>query len=188
VSAIRELYAQFRYLVHEGGKFLVVGAFGAIVTIGGADAMHDIGKYLAITIATVAGTIVTYLGNRYWTFTHRQGQGHARDTVVFFVLNGVGLLIYYACIWLIQDVAGLAGRLWYLVALIVGTALGTIFRFWSYRKWVWKAVGGPAGHGDVLPVPEASGGPEQERLTPAGTATGPHPVNPSRTGGAHRRQ
>ena len=84
-------------------------------------------------------TIVTYVGNRYWTFSHRQGQGNTRDTVVFFILNGVGLLIYYACLWF-RDLAGLDGKLWYNVALIVGTGLGTLFRFWSYRKWVWVAV------------------------------------------------
>jgi putative flippase GtrA len=181
VNGIRGLYGQFRQLVHEGGKFLVVGAIGAIVTIGGADAMHDIGKYLAITIATVAGTIITYLGNRYWTFTHRQGQGHARDTTIFFVLNGVGLLIYYACIWVIQDLAGLGGRLWYLFALIVGTALGTIFRFWSYRKWVWKATGGQGVAGLSAEVVDAAvtEAPEHERLTPVET--------PSRSGGAHRK-
>ena len=25
------------------------------------------------------------------------------------------------------------------VALPIGIALGTLFRFWSYRKWVWAA-------------------------------------------------
>jgi len=177
VSAIRELYGQFRQLIHEGGKFLVVGGVGAIVTIGGADALHDIGKYLAVTIATIVATVVTYLGNRYWTFAHRQGQGHARDTTIFFILNGVGLLIYYACIWVVADLAGLTSRLWYLFALIVGTVLGTIFRFWSYRKWVWKATGGQGVAGLSAKVVDS---PEQERLTPAESPTRPG-------GGAHRR-
>ena len=80
------------------------------------------------------------MGNRYWTFRHRQGQGTTRDTVVFFVLNGIGLLIYYACIGL-TDLAGLGkSKLWYNIALVVGTGLGTLFRFWSYRKWVWVAA------------------------------------------------
>jgi hypothetical protein len=33
----------------------------------------------------------------------------------------------------------------YYLAPFVGTALGTLFRFWSYRKWVWLAQ--PAGPG-----------------------------------------
>jgi len=137
VSSIRKLYAQFRQLIHEGFKFLVIGAVGFIVTFGVANALHPVGKYKAITIATILATVVTYLGNRYWTFRHRQGKGTTRDSTMFFVLNGVGLLIYYGCIGLI-DLAGLGHSVaWYNVALVVGTGLGTLFRFWSYRKWIW---------------------------------------------------
>jgi putative flippase GtrA len=170
VSSIRKLYSRFRQLIHEGAKFLVVGAIGAILTFGLANALNGIGKYSAITVATVVATIVTFAGNRYWSFSHRQGQGNTRDSILFFVLNGVGLLIYYGCIWLIQDVGGLTSKLWYNVALIIGTGLGTLFRFWSYRKWVWT----------MPTAPSSDGPPEQESLTPATTASRP-------AAGAHRR-
>jgi putative flippase GtrA len=116
---------------------LVIGALGAVITFGVANALHGIGRYKAVTIATILATVFTYLGNRYWSFRHRQGQGEVRDSVIFFVLNGIGLLIYYACIGL-TDLAGQGkSKVWYNVALILGTGLGTLFRFWSYRKWVW---------------------------------------------------
>jgi putative flippase GtrA len=137
VSSIRKLYARFRQLIHEGFKFLAIGAVGFVVTFGVANALHPIGKYKAITIATILATAVTYLGNRYWTFRHRQGKGTTRDSSMFFVLNGIGLVIYYGCIGLI-DLAGLGHSVaWYNVALVVGTGLGTLFRFWSYRQWIW---------------------------------------------------
>jgi putative flippase GtrA len=139
VSTFRGLYERFRHLIHEGSKFLVIGAIGTVITFGVANALHGIGRYKAVTIATILATVFTFLGNRYWTFRHRQGQGTTRDTVVFFVLNGIGLLIYYGCIGL-TDLAGLGkSKLWYNIALVVGTGLGTLFRFWSYRKWVWIA-------------------------------------------------
>ncbi len=145
MSIIRNLYARFRQLIHEGFKFLVIGVGGAIVTFGAANALHSIGKYKAITIATILATAFTYLGNRYWTFRHRQGKGTTRDSILFFFFNGVGLLIYYACIGLL-DLAGLGHNLaWYNVALVVGTGLGTLFRFWSYRKWIWLASPAPLG-------------------------------------------
>jgi putative flippase GtrA len=137
VNSIRWLYQRFRLLIHEGFKFLVVGGIGTVLTIALAVALHGLGEYVAVTIATIAATIFTFLGNRYWTFGHRQGQGATQEGVVFFVLNGVGLLIYYACIWIMHGLIGLDGRFWYAVALVVGTGLGTLFRFWSYRKWVW---------------------------------------------------
>ena len=62
---------------------------------------------------------------------------------MFFVLNAIGLVIYYACIG-VTDLAGVRHNVvWYNVALIVGTGLGTLFRFWSYRKWVWVAADTP---------------------------------------------
>lgn len=164
MSTIRGLYERFRHLIHEGFKFLVIGAIGTIVTFGLANALHDIGKYKAITIATIVATVVTYLGNRYWTFRDRQGQGHTRDTTIFFVLNGIGLLIYYGCIGL-TDVAGLgSSKVWYNVALIVGTGLGTLFRFWSYRKWVWAAPK-PAPEGHEAIEPAFASAPQQPEST-----------------------
>src|SRR5579871_1914638 len=75
VSMISKLYSRFRHLIHEGSKFLVVGGIGTIVTFAVANALHGIGHFKAITIATIIATIVTYLGNRYWTFKHRESKG-----------------------------------------------------------------------------------------------------------------
>jgi putative flippase GtrA len=142
VNLVSTVYQRFRLLIHEGGKFLVIGGVGFVVAIGGADILHfdvGLGKYTSVTIATIAATVVTFLGNRHWTFRHREGKGTAHESVVFFVLNGVGLLMQYACIGLVQDALGLQGKFWFNFANLAGTAIGTVFRFWSYRKWVWHA-------------------------------------------------
>ncbi len=156
------LYERFRVLIHEAAKFGVVGLVGFVVSLGGADVLHfdaGMGKYTAVVVATVAATVVTFVGNRYWAFRHRERTGMGRETVMFFVFNGIGLLIQLACVAIVQDGANLQGKLWYNLANLVGIALGTLFRFWSYRKWVWKtqdpATAAPAaGHG---PLPPAQG-------------------------------
>jgi putative flippase GtrA len=197
VSGIRDLYSRFRHLIHEGAKFLVVGGIGTLVTFVIANGLQkSIGEYGAITIATIVATVVTYLGNRYWSFRHRQGHGTARETSVFFVLNAIGLLIYYGCIWAIKDVAGLDSKLWYNFALVLGTGLGTLFRFWSYRKWVWSAPSHPGQAGSGGQAPGSSGGPddtavmgpEQEQLAPAVVASPAATPQASRPAGAHRRR
>jgi putative flippase GtrA len=150
VNLVTTVYERFRQLIHEGAKFCVIGGIGAIVTLGGADILHNhlqVDKYVALTIATLLATVVTFVGNRYWTFRHRSGRGTTHESAMFFVLNGVGLLIGYACIWLVQSAFGLSGALWYDFANFLGLVFGTLFRFWSYRKWVWHA--GPAA--EVLP-------------------------------------
>jgi putative flippase GtrA len=140
VNLVTTTYKRFRHLIHEGAKFCVIGGIGAVVTLGGADILHNhlqVEKYLALTVATLIATAVTFLGNRHWTFRHRSGKGATHESVMFFVLNGVGLLIGYACIWLVQSAFGLSGALWYDFANFLGLVFGTLFRFWSYRKWVW---------------------------------------------------
>ena len=167
MSSVRRLYERFRHLIHEGSKFLVIGAIGTVITFVVANALHGVGRYKAVTIATILATVFTFLGNRYWTFKHREGQGTTRDSIVFFVLNGIGLLIYYGCIGL-TDLAGLGkSKLWYNIALVVGTGLGTLFRFWSYRKWVWVAADVPRP-GSIRATRGAGGGPRRRgRRCPA---------------------
>jgi putative flippase GtrA len=162
VSLVSTLYQRFRLLIHEGAKFCVVGGAGSIVTLAGADVLTfdaGVNRYASLTIATIVATFVTFVGNRYWTFRHRQGAGTTRESVMFFVLNGVGLLIQYASLGLFWDGLGLHTKLWYNVANFVGLVIGTLFRFWSYRKWVWH----------VRPS-----GPE----VPSVAAAGPVPVEP----------
>lgn len=147
VNSIRGLYERFRHLIHESAKFGVVGGIGFLVTDGGTNLLQSVlhGWLKANVIATVAGMIVTYLGSRYWTFRHRQRGGLGRETVLFFVFNGIGLAIQLACLGFTNYALGLSDRLASNVALFLGICLGTLFRFWSYRKWVWIApTAGPA--------------------------------------------
>jgi putative flippase GtrA len=191
VSTISGLYERFRQLIHEGAKFLVVGLIGTIVTFGIANALKSIGEYKAITIATIVATVVTYLGNGRWAFRHRQGQGTTRDSVVFFVLNGIGLVIYYACIGVTELFGVRHDVVWYNIALVVGTGLGTLFRFWSYRKWVWTAADAP-----VLAAGESAEDRAQDLAAMVGAAPITHHASGeartrvpdrARTPGAHRR-
>jgi putative flippase GtrA len=143
LSSAHDLYARFRHLIHEVAKFGIIGGIAFVVTEVGTNVLHfdtGLGPLTANAIATVLATFVSYAGNRYWTFRHRESSrkvGH--EYAVFFMLNGIGLGIQLACIGFTYYVLNLTDRLSYNVALILGIALGTLFRFWSYRRWVWRA-------------------------------------------------
>jgi putative flippase GtrA len=134
------LYRRFRQIIHEGAKFLIVGGIGIVVTNLVFIPLHaalGLGPLTSVTIATIAATVFTFLGNRYWSFRHREGAGTAREGATFFVLNGVGLLIQYAVLGFSNYAIGLTTKIENVIAVNLSIGLGTLFRFWSYRKWVW---------------------------------------------------
>jgi putative flippase GtrA len=159
VALVRALYGRFQQLIHEAAKFGVIGAIAFVVTTVGTNLLHfqvGLGPLTSNVIATIVATFVSYAGNRYWTFRHREGSTMTREYVVFFVLNGIGLAIQLACIGVAYYLLGLTDKLSYNIALIVGIGLGTLFRFWSYRKWVWVAppeTKAETGAGERQPQP-----------------------------------
>ncbi len=142
VSLVSSLYARFRLLASELGKFGVVGLLAFVVTDAGTNLLHfraGQGPLTANVIATVVAMAVSYAGNRYWTFRDRQRSGVRREGILFFLLNAVGLAIQLACLGFAAYLLGLHGKLSYNVALVAGILLATLFRYWSYRTWVWRA-------------------------------------------------
>ena len=139
VQQLAGIYQRSRHLFHEGAKFLIVGLIGIGVTNLVFIPLHalGLGPLTSVTIATVVATVVTFVGNRYWSFRDRKGAGTAREGVMFFVLNGVGLLIQYAVLGFSNYALGLTTKIENVIAVNVGIGIGTLFRFWSYRKWVW---------------------------------------------------
>jgi putative flippase GtrA len=152
-----------RHAIREGAKFAVVGLAGAVIVVAGADALHyglGLGKYASVTISTVAGMVPNYAANRYWTFRQRLRHLSRRQTALFFVLNGAGILFQYACVAIVPVLPGRSDRLWYTAANIVGLGLAAAFRFWSYRRWVWNA---PGAADDPHPAELQQAGPAPDR-------------------------
>jgi putative flippase GtrA len=151
------LYSRVRTMLPEIFKFLVVGGLGTVIDLGGAAVLHSRYHFeplAAKAISVSLATVFTYLGSRFWTFKERENQSVRREAVLFFVLNVVGLLIAEAVIGLVTYVMGLRGPLEYNAASFIGTGLGTIFRFWAYRKWVFLAPEGASAPAS-LPRPPA---------------------------------
>jgi putative flippase GtrA len=142
---LRQLYARFRVLIHEAAKFGVVGGLAFGVTIVGADALHSgagFGELVSVTIATVVATVFSFIGNKHWAFKHRKGNALRRETILFFVFNGVGLLIQLAFVAAARYGLGLKDTFSYNAANILGVAVATLFRLYTYRRWVFLVAGG----------------------------------------------
>ena len=104
---------------------------------GGEGPMYD--QPLTAKVVSVAvATTFAYFGNRYWTFRHRGRTSFGREYLLFFVLNGVGMAISVSCLWISHYVFNFRGPIAdNISANVIGLGLGTLFRFWSYRRWVF---------------------------------------------------
>ncbi len=96
LDRVTHAYQRFKVVIHEGAKFGIVGLIGIGITNLVFDPLHSrmhLGVLTSVTIATIVATIFTFFGNRYWSFRDRAGAGTSREGLMFFILNGVGLLI-----------------------------------------------------------------------------------------------
>lgn len=170
IHAIR-LYERFRQLIHEAAKFGVVGAVAFVVNTVGFNILHyqaGVGPLTSTAIATIVATCVAYAGNRYWTFRHREGSGLGREYLLFFFFNGVGLVIQLGCVGFVRYILGFTSALALNTALILGIGLGTLFRWWSYRRWVWVEPRDETAEGAMSGGPRAPAAPD---LVPADSAS-----------------
>jgi putative flippase GtrA len=159
VGLLSDLYARFRVLIHEVAKFGAVGIIAFFITIGGANGLHygaGLGPLTSVALATVVATVFAFLGNKLWAFRHRKGNHWGRESVLFFVFNGIGLLIQLGFVSAARYGLGLEDKLSYNLATIVGVGAATIFRLYCYRRWVFLMAD------DVL---------QQERLEPETSGT-----------------
>lgn len=142
VSAVRALVQRFRGLLSELGKFGLVGFLSLGVDLVVFNVVLAVLPHKPLTakvVSTVASATNAYLLNRHWSFKQRTRQ-HAlgRELVLFAVLNALGLLIALSCLAVSHYVLGYESRLADNIAANgFGLVLGTAFRFWSYRRFVW---------------------------------------------------
>jgi putative flippase GtrA len=153
VSLLAGTVARVRRLVPELAKFGVVGSIGAIIDLGGSGALYGsahLGPLTSKAIAVTAACMVTYLGSRFWTFRHRDNHTLLRELILFIVLNAIGLIIAEGVIAITAYSFGARNQVAYNAASVIGTGLGTIFRFFAYRKWVFIAPSSPPRHDTEL--------------------------------------
>lgn len=134
--------------LRRGAAFLVVGgvaflvdaltfnllAFGFTGTRGPLYDLPLVAKSAAILLATV----VTYVGNRYWTFGARTIRPRFSRYVVFVLLNVVAIGIQLGCLAFSRYVLGLEGIVADNISgTLIGQALATLFRYFTYDRWVF---------------------------------------------------
>ena len=150
-------------LTREVLTFLAVGGAGYVVDVTAFNALRATGPLATLdpsaarTLAVVAAMTVTYAGNRAFTWS---GSANRRREVGLFVLFNV-IAFGFSVVTLVvsHDLLGFTSRLAdNISANVIGLALGTAFRFVTYKTFVFApapthasaqvAPRGAAHHGD----------------------------------------
>lgn len=156
---LRSLEARLRAAFHELAKFGAVGAMTFVVDVGLFNFLLHLSPHRPLTakiISTLVAASIAFALNRAWSFRHRQRSSVRREYTLFVVLNAIGLALALGCLGLSHYVLGLHSPLAdNISANGFGLVLGTAFRFWSYRRYVWAApaaVEEAAGDGDPAAI------------------------------------
>jgi putative flippase GtrA len=140
VDFVKRLYERFAALVHELAKFGSIGAVAFVLDTGVYNLFLlglEWGPLTSKVLATTISATFAYAGNRFWTFRHREQSGLGREYFLFFLLNGIALLFGLLVIGFTKYTLNLDDGLSLNIANFLGVGLGTLFRYWSYKKWVF---------------------------------------------------
>jgi putative flippase GtrA len=133
-----------RFTTREVATFLAVGGTGYVVDVAAFNLLSSVppisGLHPAVarTLAVAVAMCVTYEGNRRLTWRGRAGAYRRREVVLFVVFNVIGFGFSLGALLVSHDLLGFTSRLAdNISANVVGLALGTLFRYLTYRRFVF---------------------------------------------------
>ncbi|MFE7611326.1 MULTISPECIES: GtrA family protein [Streptomyces] len=139
-SALRSKLAA---LTREVVKFGAVGGAGVVVNF----AVFNLVRHLtevpvvrASIVATVVATGTNYVGYRYFAYRDRDKQGRTKELTLFLLFSVVGLVIENGVLYAATYGFGWDSPLQSNIFKFLGIGIATLFRFWSYRSWVFRAL------------------------------------------------
>lgn len=132
-----------RRLFREVAKFGAVGGAGLLVNL----LVFNLVRHLtelpvvrASIIATVVAIAFNYVGFRYFTYRDRDKSGRTKELTLFLLFSAVGLVIENGVLYAATYGFGWDSPLQSNVFKFLGIGIATLFRFWSYRSWVFKTL------------------------------------------------
>jgi putative flippase GtrA len=140
---IRQLYSTFQAVIHEIAKFGIVGAVNYLLDVAIFNVLVlgplDHRPVTSKAVSTLVAATSSYFMNRHWTWRHRARTGVAREYSLFIVLSTVALGITLGALgfgeYVLHQHSLLARNVW---GNVVGVGLATVWRFWSFKRWVFR--------------------------------------------------
>jgi putative flippase GtrA len=142
VRRVWQRHLHRRSVAGEVVRFGAVGALNYVIDVSIFNALVvgplDNKPVTAKAISTIIALTSSYFLNRHWTWAHRARTGIAREYSLFLVLSAVGLGLTLAALafgeYVLDQHSLVARNIW---GNIVGVGLASVFRFWSFKRWVF---------------------------------------------------
>lgn len=148
-AGLRPFLIRHRRLV----KFLLVGSacFGltTVLNLVLKFTVLEHKPVVALTLATVVGTAVSYVLNRQWSF---RAVGRRREVLLFLLVSavaiGVNVLPLIVSRYLLdlrepRVTAFAEGVADFVSGMVVGTFVAMLFRYWAMQRWVFTRLAEP---------------------------------------------
>ncbi len=130
-------------LMREVVKFGAVGGAGVLVNLlvfNFVRHVTDLQVVRASIVATIVAIVFNYVGFRYFTYRDRDKSRRTREMSLFLLFSAVGLVIENGVLYTATYGFGWDSPLQSNIFKFLGIGLGTLFRFWSYRTWVFRTL------------------------------------------------
>ncbi len=130
-------------------RFGVVGGVAFVVDLGVLNLVYFVWRtplasdqkvVTANVLAAVVATVVSWVGNRLWAFSHRRARHPVSELAIFALVNAVALVERAAAAAIGAYVLHFTSQTGVNVAAIIGIGIGTITRYAGYRRFVFTGV------------------------------------------------
>ncbi|MEU8916105.1 MULTISPECIES: GtrA family protein [Streptomyces] len=139
-SALRSRLEAF---TREVVKFGAVGGAGVVVNFAVFNLVRQLTEVPVVRasiIATVVATGTNYVGYRYFTYRDRDKRGRTKELTLFLLFSALGLVIENGLLYVATYGFHWDSPLQSNIFKFLGIGVATLFRFWSYRTWVFRTL------------------------------------------------
>ncbi|MFB8189648.1 GtrA family protein [Microbacterium sp. NPDC055988] len=140
--------SRIRRLAGVGSRFLVVGALSTLIEVGVFNLLVFAWGWDVVAakiVASLVALVNAYIGNREWTFRHRDRRGRVSEVTLFLVTNAVCTAIGAFLVWVgVEAVAAVLGREPGAVAVnvvnLTSIVIVVLLRFVLYHGIVFRVA------------------------------------------------
>ncbi|KJL29288.1 GtrA family protein [Microbacterium oxydans] len=139
--------SRLRRIAGLGGRFLIVGGLSTLIEIGVFNLLVFVWGWDVVTakiVASLVALVNAYLGNREWTFRHRDRRSRTSELVLFVLTNAACTAIGAGLVWLgVEMAASILGKAPGAIAVnavnLVSIVIVVALRFVLYHFIVFRS-------------------------------------------------